>query len=104
MNNNPNGESILTLPLLVARSLVVFPSMSEDIEVGREFSLKAVEQARSATNNLLFVVSQKGESTDSPTIDDIYSAGTLCRVTSYTPYDGACASASSAASVSNSTR
>ncbi len=88
MNNNPNGESILTLPLLVARSLVVFPSMSEDIEVGREFSLKAVEQARSATNNLLFVVSQKGESTDSPTIDDIYSAGTLCRVTSYTPYDG----------------
>lgn len=44
MNNNPNGESILTLPLLVARSLVVFPSMSEDIEVGREFSLKAVSR------------------------------------------------------------
>ena len=84
---NDNKEQAITLPLMVARSLVVFPGASEEVEVGRELSRLAVEQARSATNNLIFVVSQKIEATDTPKPEDLFGYGTMCRVTSYAPFD-----------------
>ena len=43
---NDNKEQAITLPLMVARSLVVFPGASEEVEVGRELSRLAVAQAR----------------------------------------------------------
>ena len=84
---NDNKEQAITLPLMVARSLVVFPGASEEVEVGRELSRLAVEQARSATNNLIFVVSQKIEATDTPKPEDLFGYGTMCRVTSYAHFD-----------------
>ncbi len=85
MNQPPrsNEPKIIRLPVCIARSLVVFPSMSEEIEVGRSISVAAVEKARVSTNSLLFIVSQKVESVDEPGIDDIYHVGTMCRVISY---------------------
>ena len=85
MNQPPrsNEPKIIRLPVCIARSLVVFPSMSEEIEVGRSISIAAVEKARVSTNSLLFIVSQKVESVDDPGIDDIYHVGTMCRVISY---------------------
>ena len=84
MNQPPrsNEPKIIRLPVCIARSLVVFPSMSEEIEVGRSISVAAVEKARVSTNSLLFIVSQKVESVDEPGIDDIYHVGTMCRVIS----------------------
>ncbi len=80
----PNIESnTIALPLLIARALVVFPNMSEEIEVARPFSVAAVNKAKEETNNLIFVVSQKGEKVDNPTEEDIYSVGTMCRIVSY---------------------
>lgn len=73
----------LILPLLVTRNLVVFPNMSEEIEASRPFSIRAVTNARSLTNSLIYVVSQKQENVDSPTVDDLYKVGTLCRIVSY---------------------
>ena len=74
--------SMLRLPLLVCRALVVFPAMSEEIEVGRDFSVQAVRLASSQTNNLIFLVSQKVESDDNPKAEDLYEVGTLCRIVS----------------------
>ena len=75
-------ENMLRLPLLVCRALIVFPSMSEEIDVGRDFSMQAVRLSRKETNNLIFVVSQKDESLDTPTVNDVFSIGTLCRIVS----------------------
>ena len=78
--NQPTAKPVLRLPLLVCRALVVFPAMSEEIEVGRDFSIKAVRLAAKETNNLIFVVSQKEEGKDDPGPEDLYTVGTLCRI------------------------
>ena len=70
------------LPLLIARALVLFPSLSEEIEVGRPFSIAAVEDARKRTNSLVLLVSQKEESTEEPTEENLFSVGTLARIVS----------------------
>ena len=83
MSENTN-QNAMQLPLLVARGLVVFPSMSEEIEVAREFSVASVLQARQETNSLIFVVSQKDKTVDDPTQEDVYEVGTLCRIVACT--------------------
>ena len=79
-----NNSSSLTLPLLIVRSLVVFPSMSENIEASRDFSVKSIELAQSETNNQIIITSQKDENIDNPEFKDIYDVGTLCKIVSST--------------------
>ena len=68
-----------TLPLLPLRGLTVFPHMILTFDVGREKSIRALEE--SMTNNqLIFLVTQKDAKTDSPEGDDLYSVGTISRV------------------------
>ncbi len=82
-----DSHSSLRLPLLVCRALIVFPSLSEEIDVGRDFSMQAVRLARKETNNLIFVVSQKEEGKDDVNAEDLYSVGTLCRIVSSSDND-----------------
>ena len=49
----------LTLPLLVTRSLVVFPGNTQIIEAGRKISIEAIKIARTDSDNLIFVSCQK---------------------------------------------
>lgn len=77
------GKKNLSLPLLITRGLVVFPNMSETIEVARLFSMAAVDEAKNVTNSLLFVVAQSNGSVEEPTEKDIYEVGTLCRIINY---------------------
>lgn len=77
-------ENTLTLPLLITRGLVVFPNMSEEIEAARPFSVAAIKAAKENTNSLIFITSQKETDSENPTEDDVYSVGTLCRITSIT--------------------
>ncbi len=81
------SSSSLTLPLLIVRSLVVFPSVSENIEASRDFSVKSIELAQSETNNQIVIVSQKDENIDNPEFKDIYDVGTLCKIVSSTSSD-----------------
>ncbi len=78
------SSSSLTLPLLIVRSLVVFPSVSENIEASRDFSVESIELAQSETNNQIVIVSQKDENIDNPEFKDIYDVGTLCKIVSST--------------------
>ncbi len=73
----------LTLPLLVTRSLVVFPNTNQPIEAARPFSMKAIEESRDNASSLLFIVSQKDPNVDDPMTDDLYAVGTLCRIISF---------------------
>ena len=68
-----------TLPLLPLRGLTVFPFMTLYFDVGREKSIKALEEAM-INDQMIFLVAQKDASTDSPEAEDIYPIGTISKV------------------------
>ena len=67
------------MPLLPLRGIVVFPYMTFHFDVGRDKSIRAIEEAM-ANNQLIFLVSQKDASEDLPSFEDIYSVGTIARI------------------------
>ena len=79
-SNSPSKK--IRLPLLIARALVLFPSLSEEIEVGRTFSVAAVKAAQKETNSILFIVSQRDENVDTPSESSIFEVGTVARIVS----------------------
>ncbi|MDR1941449.1 MAG: LON peptidase substrate-binding domain-containing protein, partial [Endomicrobium sp.] len=58
-----------TLPLLPVRDIILYPAMVLPLAVGREKSVKALEEAMS-TNRLIFVVTQKNIQVEDPSPDD----------------------------------
>ena len=76
-------KKTLSLPLLITRGLIVFPNMGETIEVGRAFSMAAVDEAKANTNSLIFVVAQRDAEKEDPAEEDLFAYGTLCRIINY---------------------
>ena len=68
-----------TMPLLPVRDIVVFSYMFLPLFVGRESSIRAVEEAMK-TNRLILLATQKNPSEDNPTPQDIYSVGTVAMI------------------------
>jgi ATP-dependent Lon protease len=68
-----------TLPMLPVRDIVVFPYMILPLFVGREASIRSVEEAL-AKNRLIFLASQKDITEENPTEDTIYQVGTIARI------------------------
>jgi ATP-dependent Lon protease len=68
-----------TLPMLPVRDIVVFPYMILPLIVGREASIRSVEEAL-AKNRLIFLASQKDITEENPTEDTIYETGTIARI------------------------
>jgi ATP-dependent Lon protease len=64
------------VPLLPLRDIIVFPHMVVPLFVGRQRSIKALEDA-TQRQSLIFLSSQKDAKTNDPTEDDIYKIGTL---------------------------
>ncbi len=73
---------VLSLPLLITRSLVIFPGNQQLIEAGREFSINAINLSRNKTDSLIFISSQIKAENENPTENDIYHIGTLCHIIS----------------------
>ncbi|RNF40912.1 endopeptidase La [Planococcus salinus] len=67
------------VPLLPLRGLLVFPTMVLHIDVGRERSIAALEQAL-LEDNLVFLATQKDMSVEQPEQDDLQKIGTLAYV------------------------
>ena len=63
-------------PLLPLRDIVVFPYMVVPLFVGREKSIKAMEDALKK-EKYLFLSAQKNPKTNAPSADDIFRVGTL---------------------------
>ena len=82
-----NKPRTLNLPLLITRSLVIFPTNQQIIEAGREFSINAINVSRNQTDSLLFVTSQIHSENENPTEKDVYSVGTLCHIVSCSERD-----------------
>ncbi len=67
------------LPMLPVRDIVIFPAMVLPLAVGREKSIRALEETMTG-NRLIFVVTQKNLQIEDPTPDDIYKIGTVCEI------------------------
>ncbi len=68
-----------SLPMLPVRDIVVFPYMILPLFVGREASIRSVEEAL-AKNRLIFLASQKEITEENPTEETIYTVGTIARI------------------------
>jgi len=62
--------------MLPLRDIVVFPRMIVPLFVGRDRSVRALEEAMNAQKKI-FLVSQKNPSDDDPSTQEIYTVGTL---------------------------
>lgn len=67
------------LPLLPLRELLVFPHTVVPLFVGREKSIKALDDAM-ARNREIFLVAQKKSKSNDPTPDEIYEFGTISQI------------------------
>jgi len=67
------------LPLIPLRGLAIFPYMILNFDIGREMSLKALDQAM-LEDELVFLTSQIEAEIDEPTTEDFYHVGTICKV------------------------
>lgn len=73
------SELKISLPLVPLRGLVAFPKTEMRLEIGREKSKLAVNQAMEE-ERLMLVASQLDEDIDEPTQKDISEFGTLVRI------------------------
>ena len=71
--------SINTKPLLPLRDIVIFPSMVVPLFVGREKSIKALQEVMK-TDKSIVLVAQKNSEIDDPENGDIYGYGCLSKV------------------------
>lgn len=76
LTNNP---SLLSVPVLPLRDVVVYPHMVIPLFVGREKSIKALEAAM-LDNKQIFLVAQRKSANDDPTPDDLFNVGTISSV------------------------
>lgn len=67
------------IPYLPLRGMLVFPKMVLHIDVGRERSMAAIEQAI-VEENKIFLVSQRDISVEQPSFEELYGVGTLAEV------------------------
>ena len=66
-------------PLLPLRDIVIFPSMVIPLFVGREKSIKALQEVMKSDKSIV-LVTQKNSEIDDPTGKDLYQYGCLSKV------------------------
>src|SRR5437773_7808563 len=66
-------------PVLPLRDIVVFPHMIVPLFVGREKSIKALEEVM-RSDTFILLATQRNASDDDPATDSIYETGTLASV------------------------
>src|ERR1700743_3774922 len=67
------------LPMMPIRDVVIFPFMMTPFVVGRESSVRALEEAL-AGDKKIFLATQHDASVDEPRPDEIYSVGTVANI------------------------
>lgn len=83
MVTNYDGEQIevpSTIPMLPVRDIVVFPYMIIPLFVGRDSSIKAVEESLARNDRLILLTSQKDLADEHPNPDGIYQVGTVAMI------------------------
>lgn len=68
-----------TMPILALRNVVIFPGVVYPVVIGREKSLRLIEDAENS-HNFIGAVPQRDFSIDEPSADDLYEYGTVAKV------------------------
>jgi len=74
-----NTSNIVTLPVLPLRDIVVFPHMIVPLFVGRDKSVRALEEVMAKDKQIL-LVAQKEAGEDDPKTTDVFEVGTVASV------------------------
>ncbi|MCW8982818.1 MAG: endopeptidase La, partial [Gammaproteobacteria bacterium] len=74
---SPNSKE--TTPVLPLRDVVVYPHMVIPLFVGREKSIRALEESMASDKEIL-LVAQKSASEDEPQLDEIFRIGTIANI------------------------
>lgn len=69
----------IEIPVLPLRDVVVYPHMVIPLFVGREKSIRCLEAAMEQDKKVL-LVAQKDASTDEPTVEEIFTVGTVANI------------------------
>ncbi len=77
--DNTHSQIPSALPLLPVRDIVVFCDMVMPLFVGREKSIRAVEEGV-AKDGFLMLATQKDPAIENPAADDIFTVGTVSRI------------------------
>ena len=67
------------VPMMPVRDMVIFPEMMHPFIVGREASVRALEEAL-AGDKKIFLVTQHDASVDDPKPEEIFQVGTLANI------------------------
>ena len=76
VNNQDFPDNLAILPL---RNNVLFPGVVIPITVGRDKSIKLIQEANKG-NKIIGVVSQKAQEEESPGFDDLHMVGTVAQI------------------------
>ncbi len=79
IEQNKQADGLVTMPALALRGITVFPNLLLHFDVGRESSIRALEEAM-AGGREVFLVTQRDPSVDKPKQEDLYSVGTVANV------------------------
>lgn len=72
-------QRINTMPVLALRGMAVLPGMLVHLDISREITKRAVEQAM-AENGKIFITLQKEDEKEEPSFDDLYEVGVISEV------------------------
>ena len=70
----------VNVPAVATRGVLIFPNQEVMIEVGREKSMNAVDEALNYFDGQVFIVSQRDVLVDEPHENDLFQYGTLCKI------------------------
>jgi len=77
--HTPLPPTLIELPMLPLRDVVVFPHMVIPLFVGRPKSIKALESAMAAERRIM-LVAQKTAAKDEPAVDDMFDVGCVSTI------------------------
>ena len=76
---NREKNELKRVPMMPVRDMVIFPQMMAPFIVGRESSVRALEEAL-AGDKRIFLVTQHDASVDDPKANEIFQVGTLANI------------------------
>src|SRR5690242_20841474 len=72
-------QEMRRVPMMPVRDMVIFPQQMTPFIVGREASVRALEEAL-ASDKKIFLSTQHDASVDDPKPEEIYAVGTLANI------------------------
>ena len=72
-------RTTMNIPVIALRGLTVFPDLTLSFDVEREISIYALDSAMEG-DRTIFLVTQREIATTTPTEEDLYTVGTVCRI------------------------